>query len=246
MRLLRCAALPLLLLLLPFSAQAARITLTFDSGAYDETIVGPGGEFHGPFDWLESGARIAGFWALDVGTPGAGYGQGHTHISLDSGNPTGLASSTHAWTGDLQGYEVSLLNGATFDLISIDYDTRALDSVDPAQQRLPWSFTPSEPQIVVTDAFDPTLPDFESQWTAIPTIDDGNWRTHDWYTMSFAGAGFEDLTSVLISQTANFTWFDNIVIDVHAPAPVPEPGTAVLVGLGLVGLGVRRRTGSRR
>jgi hypothetical protein len=225
-----------LVLLAPSATSATQITLTYDTGQHDDTIVGPGGQFHGPFDWLESGARIAGFWALEVGTPTGRYEQGHVHTGVDSGNPTGIAGSTHAWTGDLQGIEVSLEGGGTFDLISIDYDVRALDSFDPAAQRLPWSYPTSDPQLLATRDFDPSVSDFESQWTGFAAQDDANWRTHDWYTMSFTGAGFENLTSVMIAQSASFTWFDNVVIDVHALTTAPEPGTAILVALGLLGL----------
>lgn len=228
------------LLLVPAVSSAIPVTLTFDSGAYDPTITSPSGIEHGPFDWLESGVRIAGFWAIDVGTAQGGYLQGHTHIDSDPDILTGFAEKTHSWTGDLQGLEISLINGGTFDLVSIDYDIEALDAWTDYQQRLPWSFAVEDPQIVVTESFDPSAPDFESQWTAFDALEDGNWRTRDWHTLSVTG--FDDVTSVMISQTAFLTWIDNIVIDVHGPTvPVPEPSTAMLLGLGLAGL-TRRRT----
>ncbi len=239
---LRSAAAALLLAIAASTPSSAlQITLTYDSGIYDPTITDPTGEYHGPYDWMESGARIAGFWAEQVGTPSGAFApHGHTHRALDSGNPTGYAERMHSFTGDLQGLQITLLNDARFDLVSLDYNVQAAVLTDPNTLRLPWSFAPDAPQIIVTDLFDPSASDFESQWTAFAAIDDANWRTHDWHTLSFAGAGFTDLSSLLISQTAGNVWIDNIVIEIHDVMPIPEPSTALLLGLGLIALGQRR------
>ncbi len=221
-------------------ASAVRMTLTFDSGGYDTTIVDP--EYHGPYAWLENGARIAGYWAEDVGTP-AGHvaSHGHTHLRLDSGNPTGWAERTHSLTGDLIGLDLSLDSGLRFDLISLDYDVYALSSTDPNTQRLPWSFGVNDPHFLFAGDFDPTAADFEGPWSAIQAPTDGNPRTHDWRTLSLVGLGLTNLSHILITQTAGQTWIDNIVIEVHEVTPIPEPSTALLLGLGLVALAKGRR-----
>lgn len=216
-------------------ASATRMTLTFDSGGYDTTIHDP--NYHGPYAWLENGARIAGYWAEDVGTAAGNVADhGHTHLRLDSGNPTGWAERTHSLTNDIIGLELSLDSGLTFDLISLDYDVYALSSTDPNTQRLPWSFAVNDPHFLFAEDFDPTAADYEGQWTAIQALTDGNPRTHDWRTLSLTGLGLTNLSRILISQTAGQTWIDNIVIEVHDVAPIPEPSTALLLGLGLVAL----------
>ena len=227
----------------PGLALAAPVTITFDTGYDDTSITDPTGDFHGPYAWIEKGVRVSGFWALDVGTPEGRFGLGHYHPNFNPRQPASQATDgyvseyTHAYFGDLQGLVITLEDGGTFDLLSVNYDVwhPELPS-EPELARLPWSFAASAPQIIATDSFDPSLPDFESQWNAFPATyvptpaDEGNWHTVDFTTAALTG-----LTSVMISQTAALTWLDNIVIDVHEPAiPTPEPSTALLLGLGLM------------
>lgn len=230
--------------LAPGAARATPVTITFDRGAYDTTISDPTGEFHGPYDWLESGVRIRGFWTRNVGSPAGEYVLGHTHLQEDLFNPTGIAEFTHAHTGDLLGLEISLQGGGSFDLVSVDYhiDLREAPAEDFQLQRLTWSIPASSPRILTATRFDPRLADFESQWTAHPTMVDADEATQDWYTAVLTGAAHTNLTRVMISQTAAQTWLDNIVIDVHAGShPVPQPTTALLLGLGLAALAARHR-----
>jgi hypothetical protein len=51
------------------------------------------------------------------------------------------------------------------------------------------------------------------------------------------------VTNVFIATTAGLVEVDNLVLDVHDVTPVPEPTTAVLMGLGLMGIAARRRPG---
>ena len=228
------------LLVAPGVGSAALITLTFDDGAHDPTIVYPGGELHGPYDWIESnGIRAAGFWATDVGTPSAAFQLGHTHLQPNwSGRPDGRYERMHSWTDDLQGLNISLESGASFDVVSIDYSIRERTSTVPDLQRLPWATGPDDAQILLSTAFDPTVADLESQWTAF-AIDDFGLPYSPWFTLDVSG--FDNVSSVYLSQTIAGLGIDTIVLDVHNVMPVPEPSTALLIGLGLAGLSRRGR-----
>jgi len=229
------------LALAPGAASAIAMTLTFDDGDYDPTIVYPGGLAHGPYDWVENnGIRAAGFWALDVGTAGAVSIQGHTHIQPNfSGRPDGRPEAMHAWTNDLQGLFISLESGYSFDVISIDYSIRERESTVAELQRANWVTGPEDAQLLLSTSFDPTVSDLESQWTQFG-IDDFGLPYTPWFTRAITG--FDNITGFFLSQTIANLQIDSIVLDVHGSStPVPEPTTALLLGLGLAGIAMQKR-----
>lgn len=242
-------------------AAAVPVTIEFDAdtGYYDPNH--PGGGQHGPYDWIENGARYSGWWLNSVGTPGGGSEVGHTHIvgENDSVYPL-VGDMQHSWRHDLQGTTVSMLNGASFDVVSIDIRILSRDTppFDPYNMlRLPWSFDVNNAHLLLSnDEPDPVAADFaafEAQFSAFD-IDDGSiWDNGDgtfdpnlpadelFHTIAISG--FDNINQFSISHSAGLVWIDNIVLEVHDGTPIPEPGTALLLGLGLVGLS--RRTGRR-
>lgn len=242
---------------------ASAVTITFEepAGMYDPDH--PGGGEHGPYDWIEAGARYSGFWLTDVGTPQGGSQIGHTHLN---GNGFGghIGDLPHSWYDDLQGGVLTLLDGGAFDVVSIDYriEQREIEpGIDPwsyFEQRQPWSIPVDDVHLLLATELEPAAVDFatfESQFTAFD-IDDGSvldlgngetdWRRPAANVMlrTLDVTGFEGITSLYITHSAHVVWIDNIVIRKSA-LPNPEPGTALLVGVGLVVLGARRR-GRRR
>jgi len=233
-------ALAMFLAMTPGLTFATQITLTFDDGAYDETIPDPGGDQHGPYAWVESnGIRSAGFWGVDVGTPDAYFKQGHVHITPNyDGREDGRPERMHSWTNDLQGIYISLENGYTFDVISIDYSIFNRDTTDPLAQRLGWATGPEDAQLLLSTSFDPTASDLESQWTKFAVDDDGR-PYRPWFTRQIDG--FDNLTGFYLSQTLFQLEVDSIVLNVHEPAVVPEPTSALLLGMGFAALALRKR-----
>jgi len=256
---------PLLIPLLGLSSlalpgEAAAITITLDGGTFDPNP--PPGLTSTPSVY-EAGALYEGFWYDDAGTPGAVHNIGHTHVTW-SDFAYSLIDNPHSWRDGMQGARISLLDGSAFRVVSIDYRVRERlpsDGADPASQfaRLPWSYAWNDVQLLLAENPDPVTPDFasfEAQWTAF-AIDSGSefdlgggltdpYRTavdEPWRTIQLTG--FDNVTEIFIGHTGAHVSFDNIVI---APVSLggsaaPEPGTAVLLGTGLVLLASRRRAG---
>jgi len=219
-------------------ASAYPLVLTFDHGDYDPSM-----QPYGHRDWIEdNGIRAAGFWAVDVGTPGAFFQQSHTHIQPPyCCRPEGRPYGHHAATDDVQGLIISLESGESFDVVSIEYLlTVRVDYDDPYIQRVDWVWTPEDAQMLLATSFDPTRPDFSNEWTPF-AIDDSDNEFPQWYTAEISG--FDDVTSFWWTSTAAGLLIDTIVLDVHAAA-VPEPSTGALTVLGIaavVAVGRRRR-----
>lgn len=228
-------------LLVAGSAAAIPMTLTFDDGEFVD--ISDSGHAGG---WLESnGIRSMGFWATNVGTPTAAFSpENHTHIDPNySGRADGRTERIHAYTNDLQGIYITLESGASFDLVSIDYSITSRDSLNSGLARLGWATDPDHIQLLVSTAFDPTASDLESQWTQFEIDDYGlphdPWPYGIWFTRALTG--ITGVNGVFISATAGMLEIDTLVIDVHTTTPIPEPSTAFLFGLGLMGIAGRRR-----
>lgn len=247
-----------LALLLAGPAAGSPITITFDSGGYDPNPA-PCNQ-HGPYDYLEGGARIEGFWLQDYGLPSAEVICGHTHIDTTSyPGVTGDAIKNHQWKDGVQGIRITLENNQAFSVLSIDtrVSERWFGDTKPQFERPDWSWDADDVHMLVSTTFNlanslnHSLTQIESYFTAY-SIDDqtiysygdaqGNTQTRPnrpGRTTPFSTTQLQNnIGTEFYFLSTGGTYFDNIVL-----VETPEPGTAVLLGLGLAFLGARQRRG---
>ena len=233
------------------TAVASSVTITFDAGGHDPNPAAC--NFHGPYDYLEDGARIGGVWLQDHGLPTADLRCGHTHIDPTTyPGATGDAIMDHPWLNAVQVLKITLESGEAFRVDSIDTRVRYrwLGSVQPNFERPDWSWSEDNVHLLLSSTFDPTVAIYESleqietYFTAFAIDDQSIYysgsnprpnrpaRTTPFTTTQVQGISG---TEVYMLSTGG-TYFDNISLTV-----IPEPNTALLFGLGLAFLGVRKQ-----
>lgn len=232
------------------------ITITIEGGTFDPN---PPSGLTGTPSFTEAGALYEGFWFDDAGTPAATHNIGHTHVQWDD-KALSLVDIPHSWRNGMQGVRLSMLDNSAFDVVSIDYriyERLPFDGPDPHSQfaRLPWSHPWDDVQLLLSTAADPVTPDFasfEAQWTAFGIDDGSEFDLGGGLTDPYRPAasvpfqtlqltGFDDVTEIFIGHTGALVAIDNIVIAPKAGGGVPEPGTGILLGMGLGMLASRRR-----
>ena len=243
----------LALLFLTGPAVASAITITFDSGGFDPNPAAC--NYHGPYDYLEGGARIQGVWLQDYGLPTAENRCGHMHIGATTyPGATGDATRNHQWKDAVQLIRITLENNQPFSVLSIDTRVRArwLSETQPDFERPAWSWSADDVHMLVSNTFNPenslnhSLAQIESYFTPY-SIDDQSIYYNGAEPIPSRPARTSPFTTTQIQNatgtefyfvSTGFAYFDNIVL-----VESPEPGTAVLLGLGLAFLGARQRRG---
>ncbi|MEE3327465.1 MAG: PEP-CTERM sorting domain-containing protein [Myxococcota bacterium] len=232
-------------------AVGSTVTMTFDAGGYDPNPAAC--NYHGPYDYIEDGARVGGVWLQDYGLPTAELRCGHTHIDPTTyPGAAGNAIMDHPWLDAVQVLRISMENGDPFSVLSIDTRVRYrwLGEVQPNFERPDWSWDENEVHMLLSTSFDPatainqSLAQIESYFTAYAIDDQTIYysgsdprpnrpaRTSPFITTQIQGMSGTEL--YLLSTGG--TYFDNITLLVS-----PEPNTALLLGLGLAFLGARRQ-----
>ncbi|ACK65145.1 hypothetical protein PCC8801_1070 [Rippkaea orientalis PCC 8801] len=156
--------------------------------------------------FVEDGVNVEAFSARQTGgDPGHFHEGGHFHASNSY-------EAQHYTAGDnLLGVKLTLANGGSFDLVSLDYQLRNIAS------GIINGFTADDIKILITTNFNPTEPVL-GQFVEYSI---GNDITQPFQTLSLTT--FENMTQVYIASSAGVN-FDNITL-----APIPEP--SLLLGL---------------
>jgi hypothetical protein len=168
-------------------------------------------------NFVESGVHVEAFWAPNELT---GFrSDAHFH-HLEDGYET-----SHGFRDDRQGLYIRMVDGSSFDLVSLDFRLLSL---------------PAGTDILISSTFDPLQP-ADPQFTAFHVSQSSSFST-------LQIDGFENLTQVFISsvlsanQLERVRW-DNVVVDPHistAAVPVPAPLLMGALGLGMVAWGRRK------
>jgi len=210
-------------------ALAELATVTFDTGFYDPNITFPGGQLHGPYDWIEGDVRVSGVWIANAATPGGFFQLGHTHIATSGPVRIGQSGNTiftHAWNADFQGIHIRFEDNRPFKLSSLRYRLGERVWEESFPNGLPWSYATTDGQLLITPDLVPTLTPFsafEAQFAKFP-IDDGSVApnnpnvpagTSPYRTLTFTQ--FQNVTGVYIGSTVARVYLDSFVLDPPVP-----------------------------
>lgn len=253
------------LMLLPGLASAVPVTIEFNSFTGNYDLNAPADPELGPSVWLENNTRTEGFWLTNAGTPNGQSVLPHLHLQGENDSVFPLVGEqSHAWANDLQGISITLEDPSLiFDVVSIDYRIETRDTppgFETVIERLPWSYGTLDTRLLLSSgplqAATPDFATFEAQFAALQ-VDDGTLfdngdgtfdpnRPADFVFRTAVVSGFDGIQTLNISHTGGLFWIDNIVLDVRDPGtPIPEPGTGLLMGLGLSGLALASRRAAR-
>jgi len=163
----------------------------------------------------------------------AGHEAGHSGFgSAHSGQTDYYFGSTSLFNDDT--------NGGLTVLTKLGGGAFALTSMKLAALNNTWSFYPNAEYVTFTG----TLENGSTVTQKVLLANNTSFQTVNF-------VGFDDVTSVTWAQgsatTRSFNQFDDIVVDgtvtggTPTPAPIPEPGSIALLGLGLVALVSKRR-----
>lgn len=180
--------------------------------------------------FVEDGVHVEAFWA-DANS--GSFVGGHFHIGPGS---TGNAEFQHFNSeSELQGFFIERADLSPFSLTSLDFlvtDTTSIGGNSPSDVRI-WLAPSFDPSFSFPHQFSSLSADFFSGGSGAGTLD----------LTVLPSLGFGNVTRVFITSTASVR-FDNIVIDDPLVAPVPEPASITLVGMGafgMIGAILRRR-----